>query len=331
MQSSHLKRRKFLTVVGGAAAWPLALRAQQAAKPMIGVLSSTSFESYAHLVLALHRGLTEAGYFVGQNVTIEYRWAKGSYERLPALADDLIRHQVGVIATMGGTVSALAAKAATPAIPIVFTIGGDPVKLGLVASLNRPGGNATGVSVLTTDVVAKRVELLHELLPAVTTIALLVNPKDPNAESDSSAVQVAGRALGIQIHVINSSNERDFDAAFATMMQLGVGALVVAADPFFNSRREQLTLLADYHRLPAVYPWREHVESGGLMSYGTSIEDAYRNAGIYTGRILKGAKPMDLPVQLATKVELVINLKMAKKLGITFPITLLGRADHVVE
>jgi putative ABC transport system substrate-binding protein len=299
--------------------------------PVIGFLSSGSWDTDGIRLNGFRRGLIETGYVEGQNVSIEYRGAEGRYDRLPALANELVGRRVDLIATIGGTVSALAAKAATATIPIIFTIGGDPVTFGLVASFNRPGGNVTGVSVLSTAVVAKRLELLHELVPAAAVITMLVNPNDPNAQSDISDVQAAARTLRKQVHILNASNESDLESAFAALMQLGAGALLVGSDPFFTTRRDQIVALAERHSLPAIYAWREFVTAGGLMSYGTLIADAYRQAGIYTGRILKGARPMDLPVQQATKIELIINLKTAQTLGLTFPLTLLGRADEAIE
>jgi putative tryptophan/tyrosine transport system substrate-binding protein len=327
-----MKRRDALSLLGGAVvAWPVRVRAQQRAMPVIGLLSSTSPYTYAHVIAAFHKGMNEAGFFEGQNVLVEYRWAEGHYERLPKLATELVGRHLDVIVTLGGTVSALAAAGATTTIPVVFTIGGDPVRLGLVASFARPGGNVTGVSVLSTAVVAKRLELLHELLPTTGTVAMLVNPHDPNAQSDITEVHAAAQTLRKHIHILNVTDEPELVSAFATVTELGAGALLVGGDPFLTSRRDQIVMLAARHSLPSVYQWREFVMAGGLMSYGTLITEAYRQAGIYTSRILQGTKPMDLPVQQMTKIELVINMKTANALGLTFPITLLGRADEVIE
>jgi putative ABC transport system substrate-binding protein len=326
-----VKRREFITLLGGTAVgWPLAARAQQPAVPVIGFLNGASPEGYAPYVAAFHQGLKEAGYVEGQNVAIEYRWAQGQYDRLPALAADLVRRQVAVIA-VGTNPAAPAAKAATATIPIVFTTGLDPVQEGLVASLNRPGGNLTGVTALAVEVGPKGLELLHELVPAATVIALLVNPTNPSAEALSSDLQTAARTLGLQLHILRASTERDFDRVFATLLQLRAGGLVIGTDGFFNTQSEQLATLTVRHAVPAIFPFREFTAAGGLMSYGVSIRDLYRLVGVYTGRILRGEKPADLPVHRATKVELIINLKTAKALGLTFPITLLGRADEVIE
>jgi putative ABC transport system substrate-binding protein len=300
--------------------------------PVVGFLNSASPEPYAHLVAVFRQGLNEAGFVEGRNVAIEYRWAEGHNDRLPALADDLVRRQVTVIAVPGSTPGALAAKAATMTIPIVFAMASDPVRLGLVTSLNRPGGNVTGVTLLGVELGPKQLELLHDLIPTATIMALLVNPTSPAlAETQSQDLQAAALKLGLQLYVLHASTDGDFDRAFATLAELRAGGLVIGADAFFTSRAQQLAELAASHSLPAIYWQREYAKAGGLMSYGTSYADLYRRAGAYTGRILKGDKPADLPVQQSTKVELVINLKTAKALGLTIPLSLLGRADEVIE
>jgi ABC-type uncharacterized transport system substrate-binding protein len=330
-EAPQLKRRQFITLLGGAAAWPVAARAQQAVMPVIGFLRSSSIDRSAHLVTAFRQGLKEAGYFEGQNVAIEYRSAEGQYDRLPALAADLVRRQVTVIVATGGSAPAQAAKAATSTIPIVFTAGGDPVREGLVGSLNQPGGNLTGISLLAIDIGSKRVGLLRELLPNATTIALLLNPKNPEVGQHLQDVQRAARNLGQQIQVLNAANEEDIDSAFAAMARERPDALLMDPDSFLVSRREQIATLANYHRIPALYDFRESAEAGGLASYGPSHTEPYRLAGIYTGRILKGAKPADLPVIQSTKFELVINLRTARRIGLEIPPTLLARADEVIE
>jgi putative tryptophan/tyrosine transport system substrate-binding protein len=327
-----MQRREFITLLGGvAAAWPLAAQAQQPSMPVIGSLSSLAPGPAAHQVVAFRQGLSEIGFTEGVNVVIEYRWADGQYDRLPAMAADLAGRRVAVIVASGGEPAALAAKAATSTIPIVFVIGGDPVKVGLVASLNRPGANITGVTLLTNSIEAKRLGLLRELVPNATTLAMLVNPTFPTAETQVSDAQVAARTFGQQIHVLNVSNERDFDAVFASLAQLRADALLVSSDPFLNSRRDQIVARVAQQALPAIYEWREFAAAGGLMSYGTSLSATYRQVGVYTGRVLKGEKPSDMPVIQPTKFELVINLKTAKTLGLTLPSGVLSIADEVIE
>jgi putative tryptophan/tyrosine transport system substrate-binding protein len=326
-----MKRRDLLAMLGGAAvAWPLAARAQKPAMPVIGFLSPASPAQWTPYFAGFRQGLNETGYVEGKNVAIEFRWAEGHYDRLPALAADLASRRVAVLVATGGNNSALAAKAATSTIPIVYTGANDPVGIGLVASLSRPGGNVTGVSVFGVELDAKRLELLHEMVPKATVIALLVNPDGPSySESRARQAQEDARSFGQQLHVLRARTEQDIDAAFATLVQLRAGALVVGTDPFFNLRREQIAGLATRHAVPAIFDFREFVTAGGLMSYGPSLSDAYRQAGIYTGKILDGAKPGDLPVLQPTKVELVINLKTAKALGITIPQSLLLRAEVI--
>jgi ABC-type uncharacterized transport system substrate-binding protein len=324
-----MRRREFISLLGGVAAWPLTVRAQQPAVPVIGFLQTGTPGATAHMTAAFHRGLKEAGYVEGQNVEVVYRYGDGQYDRLPALVADLVRRQVALIGAFGPP-AAQAAKAATTTIPIVFT-SIDPVKYGLVASLNRPGGNATGVHVMTADLEGKRLELLGELVSASAPVAVLINPKGEYAEQQAKDLQEGAHRIGRQILILNASSQRDIDTAFRTLIARQAAGLLVTADPFFLNRREQLIALASYHGIPAIYEWREYALAGGLMTYGTSITDSYRQAGVYVGRILKGEKPIDLPVMQPTKFELVINLVTAKALGLEIPAKLLAIADEVIE
>ena len=326
----QMRRREFVTLIGGAVAWPLAAQAQRPTIPVVGYLSAGTSSSDTRLVAAFVKGLGETGYEDGKTVQIEYRWADDQYDRLPSIAADLVRRQLVVIAAVT-TPAARAAKAATATIPVVFSTIADPVQIGLVASLNRPGGNVTGVTILSVEVGPKLLELLHEAVPSATIIALLVNPTNPNAESQSKNTQEAGLKLGLKIHVLNASTERDFGGVFAKLRELKAGALVIAQDVLFNGQSEQLAALTVRHAIPAIYPQPGFAAAGGLISYGASGSDAWRQVGIYVGRILKGEKPAELPVQRATKVELIINLRTAKALGITVPNTLIGRADELIE
>jgi putative tryptophan/tyrosine transport system substrate-binding protein len=324
-----IRRRDFITLLGGATAWPLGARAQPQ-MPVVGFLNGGRAEDFAPDVQAFIRGLKEVGLVDGQNVTIEYRWANGQYVRLPAMAAELVHRQVNVIAANGP--AALPAKSATATIPIVFRVGGDPVQLGLVASLNRPGGNVTGVSALSAELEPKRLELLHEVTPQAMAATALINPTNSNtSEVVLRGLQTAARALGLQLHVLNASNEEEIDAAFATAARFRTGGLVVGADAFFSGQRERIAALAIRYAIPTIYQFREFAAAGGLMSYGGSVIDQYRLFGMYAGRVLKGGKPADLPVQQSTKIELIINLKTAKALGISFPLPLLGRADEIIE
>jgi putative tryptophan/tyrosine transport system substrate-binding protein len=326
-----MKRRDFITLLGGAAMWPLAARAQQPAMPVVGVLSAEWPNLLSDRLRAFHDGLRETGYVEGRNMAIEYRWAEGQNDRLPAVAAELVRHQVTVIVSTS-TPAVLAARTATTTVPIVFFVAVDPVQLGLVTSLSRPGGNLTGVVTLNVEVAAKRLQLLHELVATATIVALLVNPTSTAlAETTTRELEAAARALGLEFHVLHASSEREIDTAFATLVQLRAGALVIGADALFNSRSEQLAALTIRHRVPAIYQFREFVSAGGLMAYGSTVLDTYRPLGIYTGRILKGEKPAEMPVQQATKVELVINMKTAKALGLSVPLPLIGRVDEVIE
>jgi putative tryptophan/tyrosine transport system substrate-binding protein len=324
-----MRRRQFITLLGGAATWPLAAHAQQPAMPVMGFLQSGTPGGTAHMTAAFHRGLKEAGYVEGQNVEVVYRYADGQYDRLPSLVADLVRRQVALIGAFGPP-AAQAVKAATTTIPIVFT-STDPVRLGLVASLNRPGGNATGAFVLTTELEGKRLELLGELVSPSAPVAVLINPKGEYAEHQARDLQAGAPRIGRQILILNASSERDIDNAFRTLIARQAAGLLVAADPFFDGRREQLIALAAYHGIPAIYQFREYALAGGLMTYGTSITDSYRKAGVYAGRVLKGEKPSDLPVVQPTKFDLVINLKTAKALGLEIPPKLLALADEVIE
>ena len=328
-----MRRREFITLLGGAtAAWPLAARAQQSSMPVVGLVNARSPEGSERNTAAFRKGLNEAGYVEGQNVTVEYHWFSGQYDRLPPLMADLVRRHVAVIATPGATLSALAAKAATATVPIVFGVGEDPVGLGLVASLARPGGNATGINIFLNEVVAKRLGLLHELVPKAVRVAVLVNPGNaPTAEATLRDIPEAARAIGLQIQVLNASTNREIEAAFATLVRERADALFVAPDAFFISRRVQFVTLATRYGIPTAHNAREEVEAGGLMSYGTDNLDMWRQVGAYTGQILKGAKPADLPVIQSTKFEFVINLQTARALGLEVPPMLLARADEVIE
>jgi len=328
-----MRRREFITLLGGAAAsWPLAARAQQPAMPVVGFLHYASATTLAHLAEAVRSGLKEGGYVEQQNVLIEYRWAEGDYDRLPALAADLVRRQVTVIMA-GGAVAAHAAKeaTATTAVPVVFTSGADPVASGLVKSLSRPGANLTGVSLLAAEMAAKRLELIRDLLPSARTVAMMINPTFPGAESELAEVEAAGRTIGMQIHGAKATSPSDIDAALAAFSQLRVAAFIVGADGYFITRRHQLATLAARYALPGIYPFPDFPQAGGLLSYGVSLADAYRQAGVLSGRVLKGAKPAELPVMQPTKFEFVLNLKTSKTLGLEVPPTLLARADEVIE
>ncbi len=325
-------RREFVAGLGGTAvAWPLAVHAQQEARPLIGFLGTASPAQFADGMLAFHQGLSETGFIEGQNVAIEYRWAENQIDRLPQLAADLVHRGVAVIATGGASPAALAAKAATTTIPVIFQIGADPVALGLVESLNRPGGNVTGVTSLNVELAQKRLEVLHELVPNVTTIALLVNPATGSSETQSQSQLAASRELGLQLHVLQASSEQEIDAVFASLHGLGISGLVISADPLFAVRNQQLAELSLRFGTPSISPYRAFAKAGGILSYGGSLIDQYRQLGVYTGRILKGARPADLPVEQITKVELIVNLKTAKALGLTVPQSILARADGVLE
>jgi putative ABC transport system substrate-binding protein len=326
-----MRRRDFIAFAGSVIAWPFVANAQQAPLPVIGFLNSASRQTYEPQLAAFLKGLGEVGYFVSRNVEIEYRWADGQHDRLPSLAADLVKRNVAVIAATS-TAAVLAAKAATTTIPIVFETGADPVRIGLVASLNKPGGNVTGVSQTNQETAPKRLQLLHELLPTAKVIVLLINPSDrANAEANTRDVQAAADSLGLQLHVLSASSDGEVDAAFEKLVQLQAGGLVVGSGPFFVTQAERLAALAARHAVPTIYQFRRYAAAGGLISYGSEITEAYRLAGIYTGRVLKGDKPSDLPVQQATRIELIINLKTAKALGIIVPNTIVGRADEVIE
>ena len=330
--SIYLRRREFIAALSGVAVWPVGARAQQPKRPVIGFLDPRSSDDISNLLGAFRQGLKETGHVEGENVALEYRWAENQNNRLPALAADLARRQVTVITAPGSTPAAMAAHAATTTIPIVFGTGTDPVQLGLVTSWNRPGGNITGVSNLSVEVAAKRLELLHQVVPTATTMALLVNPTSPAlSEPTTRDVQAAARARGLKIHVLHASTEPEFDTVFATLIQLRADGLVIGPDALFTGRAEALGALALRHRVPAIYQYPQFTAASGLMSYSDSLADAYRQAGVYIGRILKGERPADLPVQQSTKVELIINLKTARALGITVPLPLLARADEVIE
>ena len=327
-----MRRREVIALLGGVAVgWPLAARAQQPAIPLIGFLSSRSLNDSRHLVDAFRIGLQATGYVEGQNVTVEYRWAEGQYDRLPALASELVRSRVEVLVTTGGEPSVVAAKAATSSIPIVFTTGGDPVKMGLVASLSRPGGNATGISLLTTAPEAKRLGILHELAPRAGVVGVLIDPNYQQAEDQAREVREAANALDLQIEIAHAGKDQELESAFATLAQSHAAALLVTADPFFDTRRDRIVALAAQFKLPAIYQFRDYAVAGGLESYGVSLADGYRQVGIYAGRVLKGDKPRDLPIYQAIKFEFVINLKTARALGLQVPPMLSALADEVIE
>jgi ABC-type uncharacterized transport system substrate-binding protein len=328
----HIGRRELIVAIGGAViALPLAARAQQPAMPVIGFLNAASPTEWTRFLTAFRGGLRESGFTEGQNVAIEFRWAEGQYDRLPRLAADLINRRVAVLVATGGITSAVAAKAATTTIPIVFSSGGDPVKEGLVASISRPGGNLTGVNLLTTALAPKRLEILREVVKKTSMIGVLLNPNNANSQAQVEDVEKAARAIDQQVRILHATSERDFETAFASMVQTRIGALIVGADPFFSSQRNHLIALTARERIPAIYEWREYAEAGGLMSYGSDLAEGYRQVGLYAGRILKGEKPADLPVVQSTKVEFVLNLKTARSLGLTISLPLLGRADEVIE
>jgi ABC-type uncharacterized transport system substrate-binding protein len=326
-----MTRREFLGVIGGVATWPLAARAQQPPMPVVGLLAAPAAASYGYIVDAIRAGLKEAGYIEGQNVAIEYRWADGQYQRLPSMVAELVALRVAVIATVGGIPPALAAKAATSMIPIVFSVADDPVKLGLVSSLAKPNGNATGISFLTVELDRKRLEVIREVVPKAVVIAMLLNPKNPPNAGQVPDLKAAALGLGFQFIILNASSDSEIDSAFAAAVEQRASALIIGADSFFLSRRDQIVALAARYVLPTIFRYREEATIGGLMSYGTDLTDAYRLQGYYVGRVLKGEKPADLPVQRSTKVQLILNLKTAKTLGLAFPLSLLGRADEVIE
>jgi putative ABC transport system substrate-binding protein len=327
-----MRRREFIGLVGGAAAWPLVARAQQSSMPVIGFLNPGSLNTRRDFVTAFHQGLAEAGYIDGKNVGIEYRWAEGQNGRLPALAADLVQHRVAVIVAVDGTAVAVAAKAVTSTIPIVFMVGADPVELGFVRSLGRPGGNMTGVSALAVGTVAKRLQLMHEMMPTAVEVAFLRNPTNPNFSAlETRELQGAAAVLGLRLLILNASSASGIEEAFANIVAQRVGALLLGTDPFFISGRDQFVTLANRYKIPVIYPFRDDVVAGGLMSYGSNNRDSSRLVGGYAGRVLSGKQPADLPVEQVTKIEMALNLKTAKTLGITFPISLLGRADEVIE
>jgi len=328
---SDIRRREFITLLGGAAAWPLAAHAQQPAMPVVGFLGAPSAAPYARYVAAVHQGLKEVGYVEHQNVAMEYRWADSQYDRLPALAADLVSRRVAVIIPIGGSPATVAAKAATSTIPIVFNLGADPVELGLVTNLSRPGGNITGIANMTLEIETKRLELLHELAPSSSSLAILLNPSSAQAQTREREAQRAARVIGRQVLILKAGTGHEIEGAFATLVRERAGALLVGGDSFFNTQATLFVVLTARHSIPTVYPFKSFVDAGGLMSYGASLLDAYRQTGVYTGRVLKGEKPGDLPIAQPTKFELVINLKTARAVGIVIPPTLLARADEVIE